>query len=211
MKVLGIDEAGRGCVLGAMAIGAFLVDDPDDAALRKAGARDSKTITHAKRVVARERLEKLGTGEVVLVPPAELDAESLNVLEERVIVGLVRKYRPDRVYLDALGPPASFPKILARLAAETDLPASSWVMEAKADKTYAVVGAASIFAKTERDARLADLVRDHGDLGSGYPSDPATRAWLAAWAGTRKPWPDFVRTKWETVRALSQPSMFNPG
>jgi ribonuclease HII len=46
-----------------------------------------------------------------------------------------------------------------------------------------------------------------GDFGSGYPSDPATKAWLAAHAKTGKPWPDFVRTRWETITAFGQTSM----
>jgi ribonuclease HII len=53
--------------------------------------------------------------------------------------------------------------------------------------------------------RLADLIARHGDLGSGYPSDPVTRAWLTKHAATGAPWPDFVRTRWGTIQNLAAP------
>ena len=78
----------------------------------------------------------------------------------------------------------------------------------KADALFPIVGAASIVAKTTRDAELDALIAAHGPLGSGYPSDPETRAWLAGWVRTGHPWPSFVRTRWETIRTLSQAELF---
>jgi ribonuclease HII len=82
-----------------------------------------------------------------------------------------------------------------------------WTIEPKADATFAVVGAASIFAKTLRD-ELLDELRAFGELGSGYPSDPKTRAWLADWSRRGEPWPSFVRTRWATIAELGQQRLF---
>ncbi len=208
MRVLGIDEAGRGCVLGDLVIAAFVADDPDDEVLRAAGAADSKALSPKRRVEARTRLSELGLVRVDRVTPRQIDRANLNHLEEAVIVELVAHYRPDVVKLDALGHPATLPALRARLQAA--LPRRlrpRWTIEPKADATYPVVGAASIFAKTLRDEALAEIAATYGELGSGYPGDPRTKAWLAGWAATGAPWPPFVRTRWATITALSQGSL----
>lgn len=205
VRVLGIDEAGRGCVLGDLFIAGFFAEDPDEMALREAGAADSKAISAKKRVAVRERLSPLGTASVRMVTPTQIDKNNLNQLEEQVIVEMVREMRPDVVLLDALGHPSTLPGLQRRLQAAlpNDLE-PEWVIEPKADATYAVVGAASIFAKTARDEALADLRTSFGDLGSGYPGDPKTKSWLEEWADTGAPWPPFVRTRWATVTNLAQ-------
>lgn len=202
MRVLGIDEAGRGCVLGPLVVGAYLIDGVDEATLRAAGADDSKKLSAKRRDQARERLAALGVGQVHRIEPAEIDAGNLNTLEEDAIVGLARALRPDLVYMDALGHPSTLPATQARLEALT--PGVRWTLAPKADSTYAVVGAASIFAKTTRDAALAAIEAEHGPVGSGYPSDPITRGWLRAWAERGQPWPPCVRTRWQTVVDLAQ-------
>ena len=209
VRTLGIDEAGRGCVLGDLCIGAFYVESATDAVLREAGAADSKALTAAKRDAARSRLAPHGTGVVRQVTPAQIDVGNLNQLEEETIVELIREFRPDRVLIDALGHPSTLPKVIDRLRAAVgpDGP-SEWVMEPKADAKFPAVGAASIFAKTTRDGLLDAHKGAFGDFGSGYPSDPATRAWLTSWARSGRPWPDFVRTRWATIELVQQQALF---
>lgn len=208
MRVLGIDEAGRGCVLGDLVIAAFAVDGCDDDALRTAGAADSKAIAAAKRLTARENLAQLGIASVRRVTAREIDDQNLNQLEETAIVELITELRPAVVRIDALGHPNTLPALKQRLQAR--LPRGlrpEWTIEPKADATFPVVGAASIFAKTTRDEVLDGWRDAFGDFGSGYPSDPKTKAWLAAWSQTGKPWPAFVRTRWSTIACLAQASL----
>ena len=156
------------------------------------------------RYAARAALAALGQADVRAIPATAIDGGNLNALEEAVIADLVRTWQPASVRMDALGPPSGVARLIARL--EAQLPPSlrpTWVIEPKADATFAVVGAASVFAKTTRDADLAALDPRWGPLGSGYPSDPTTRRWLAARAQTGAPWPDFVRTRWGTVVDLT--------
>lgn len=203
MRVLGIDEAGRGCVLGDLFVAGFLYTGDDPGALHAAGARDSKALSAPRRRAVREALEALGASRVVRIPPVAIDAGNLNALEEAAIAGLIVTFRPDLAIIDALGPPSGADRVAARLRALIAPLEPELRIEPKADRNHPVCSAASIFAKTERDAALAELDALHGPLGSGYPSDPVTRAWLTAQAATGAPWPDFVRTRWGTIASLA--------
>jgi ribonuclease HII len=204
MRTLGIDEAGRGCVLGALYVGAWCTDAPEDE-LRRAGAADSKALSPARREAALTSLAPLGVADVRAIPAGAIDAGNLNALEEAVIIELIGAHRPDRVLIDALGHPSALPRVVARLTEATRAAghACEIVCEPKADARWPVVGAASIAAKVARDRALHELTLRWGDLGSGYPSDPTTRAWLSAHAASGAPWPDFVRTRWGTIRDLT--------
>ena len=173
MRVLGIDEAGRGCVLGPLVVGAFLVDDALRDDLHAAGARDSKRLSAKKRQIARAALSELGTEDVRRITAVEIDRGNLNTLEEAAIVDLVRTHRPDRVEMDALGHPRTLPALEKRLSeavAQHGL-TPTWYIAPKADHTHPPCGAASIVAKTTRDEAIEQLKATWGDFGSGYPSD----------------------------------------
>jgi len=207
LRWLGIDEAGRGCVLGDLVVAGFVFEGPDCAPLARAGATDSKKLSAKKRLAVREALTPLGEPLIRRITPPQIDAGNLNRLEEDAIVDLVRTVEPDCVIIDALGAPSTLGRTLQRLQAAVDPHVCVWTMEPKADLNHPVCGAASIFAKTTRDQALHELIQEFGELGSGYPSDPRTRSWLATHAATRAPWPTFVRTRWGTVQALAQQSL----
>ena len=69
--------------------------------------------------------------------------------------------------------------------------------EHKADKNHVAVSAASILAKDAREKEVAKLKEKHGDIGSGYPSDPKTIDALKQWI-KNKNIPFFVRKSWHT-------------
>ena len=103
---------------------------------------------------------------------------------------------PATAYVDALtSHPARFGRQLEALLGMAGIRV---VAENRADAKYPVVQAAAILAKVTRDAEIARLARRWGPLGSGYPSDPVTRAWLAG-ALRRGPLPPFVRRSWATL------------
>lgn len=214
---LGIDEAGRGCVLGPMVFGAFLVAEEDEESLRALGARDSKKVSAKKRVAMRGKLEEAAEAwRVVQIPPSTLDAESLGEITRRVIVDLAVELRPDVLVLDAPVPPKQIPRyraeLLDRLAAR-GLRGIEIIAENGADDTYPCCSAASILAKTTRDASLEAIQEVAGTpLGSGYPSDPKTRAYLKNVWIEQGAWPSWVRTKWDTIRRVvaecEQPRLF---
>jgi ribonuclease HII len=201
MKTLGLDEAGRGCVLGPLVVGGFLALDEDAQTLRDAGADDSKRLTHKKRVAIREALGPLGTPFLRSLSPAAIDAENINTLEEKAFASIIIEAAPSHVIIDAPCNPRGIPAFQARLSErlrEAGVAVPSFTIAPKADANYAICGAASIFAKVHRDAAIEAL----GPVGSGYPSDPVTRAWLTDFLRKNEPLPDCVRTRWGTIENL---------
>ncbi len=192
-------------MLGPLVFGAFLVDAEREATLFDLGARDSKKLTKKRREALREPLAEHGSWETLEVSPAQIDATSLGELGKRAIIELALKFRPDVLVLDAPVTPRGIPKFreelrfrLATAGLEVEI-----VAENGADDTYPCCSAASVYAKTCRDDRLAELEAAAGErLGSGYPSDPVTQAWLRQVHSRTGGFPPFVRTKWETVRRI---------
>jgi ribonuclease HII len=203
VRILGLDEAGRGCVLGPLVVGGFLCDAAESDALAAAGVDDSKRLRPKKRVALREILPEHGTPFLREMSPAQIDAENINTLEEIAFFEIILDARPDHVTIDAPCHPAAIPAFIARLSrrlVEAGVPVPTMRVEPKADANYPVVGAASIVAKVYRDAAIAQL----GPVGSGYPSDPVTRAWLTGFIQREEAFPSCVRTRWGTIDALRQ-------
>ncbi|MDG1477980.1 MAG: ribonuclease HII [Myxococcota bacterium] len=206
MKILGLDEAGRGCVLGPLTVGAYCCEADNLAALAATGATDSKALSAKRRQAILKLLPEHGTSRVLMVTPAQIDAGNINTLEEEAFLDHIRHFKPDVVYLDAPVHPRGIPKLKARMVAAlaADGLAPDWVIEPKADANYPVVGAASIAAKVLRDAEIKAL----GPVGSGYPSDPVTRKWLLEFIRKDAPLPACVRTRWGTIDKLRQQALF---
>lgn len=192
-----------------MVFGAFLGTEGGEEFLRAAGVRDSKKLSKKKRAALRELLPGMAQGHrIVAVSPTEIDGTSLNEIGKHVIVRLALELRPDVLVLDAPVPPSGIPAYRAQIlglleAAGFDTSALELIAENGADDTYPCCSAASILAKTHRDALLAELEQAQGrPIGSGYPSDPKTIAFLKDLWARDGVWPTFVRTKWETVRRI---------
>lgn len=202
--ILGIDEAGRGSVIGPLVVGGFLVHSDRLNELRAAGARDSKLLTPARREEVYVALGTLGERRAIAIPPSEIDRfvvrGALNQLEARAFARLVRTLSPDAVRVDACDPNAyRFGALVGRLAGGK-VPV---VARHRADRDDPVVGAASIVAKVERDRRVARLRRQIGvDFGSGYPSDSRTVAFLRSERVARASRPAFVRWSWGTMQRV---------
>ncbi len=203
MLLLGFDEAGRGSVLGPMVVGAYLLDADAADAVRDAGGRDSKGMSAAAREEAAARLRPMAAGwEAVVLDAATIDRGNLNRLEEQVFVEVARRLRPDRVQIDAPVPPRGLARFHRRMAAALGIDPAQLDVAHRAEDRFPAVGAASIVAKTTRDAALLRLREQHGELGSGYPSDPVTRRYLEALLDGGGPLPDFVRRRWGTVKLM---------
>ncbi len=204
---LGIDEAGRGCVLGPMVFGACLVREEDEQHLRELGTRDSKRLSSKKRRALRLVLEEtVLEWRTVSVTATAIDNRSINELGKEAIVDLVVALQPDVVVVDAPVPPRGIPAYahdLHERLARRGAAAVRIVAENKADDNHPCCSAASIFAKTTRDLELQALAEQSGsDLGSGYPGDPRTVAFLQQTWQEQQRFPPWVRTKWETVRRI---------
>ena len=202
MKTIGLDEAGRGCVLGPLVVGAYCVEEPNIARVKEAGATDSKRLSAKKRESLIAPLGALGEARLIEITPAQIDTGNLNGLELAAFVDHILHFRPDRVVIDAPVHPNGIPNFTAKLLAALDY-VPELVIENKADLNYPSCGAASIFAKVRRDSHITPL-----NAGSGYPSDPVTRAWLLGFIQRKEPFPSAVRTRWGTIAKLQQQSLF---
>ena len=203
MKILGLDEAGRGCVLGPLVVGAFCCTDDNLENVVRSGATDSKKLSKKKRQQIIEKLPDLGQTMFLEITPKQIDEGNLNVLEEGCFIELILHFEPDAVYIDAPTHRRGIPALTKRLESalrQQGMKPPTWVIEPKADLNYPVVGAASIVAKVRRDSVVSSL----GDVGSGYPSDPKTRKWLKGFVDRNEAFPSCVRTRWGTISDLRQ-------
>jgi ribonuclease HII len=205
-RVLGIDEAGRGSVLGPLVVGGFCCAADELPGLAGLGVRDSKRLTPALRDSVYARLRTVGERRSIAIPPRTIDRYvargGLNELELQSFAQLVTELRPDITYVDACDTDAArFGQRLAALAGN----GTRVVSRHKADRDFPVVSAASIVAKVRRDAALARLQHAAVEtLGSGYPSDPETRSCVERHARDGGRIPSWMRASWETVQRVKR-------
>lgn len=196
MLILGIDDAGRGHVIGPMILAGCLLDKSTEDELKKLGVKDSKQLTPKRREFLAEVIrEKVEAFEVVIIYPDEIDSENsngtkLNELEAfacaRIINKINKGFGKMKVIVDC--PSVSLIKwsdfLRARIKNLSNLEVSC---EHKADRNHIAVAAASILAKSEREKEMERIREKYGEeIGSGYTSDPLTQKFLEKYAGKHK-------------------------
>ncbi len=200
--ICGIDEAGRGPVLGPLVVAGVMTDS--DVPLRHLNVRDSKKLTPERRELLAPEIEKVARCEVIVVPAADIDVMraqmSLNDFEAQLFASLVTTLHPETAYVDAVDvDEIEFKRAIAKLVPyEVEI-----VSQHEADDLFPVVSAASIVAKVRRDAEMRAIEAAVGaPMGSGYPSDPTTIAFLEKWIREKGSPPPHTRLTWDTTRRL---------
>lgn len=210
--VAGIDEAGRGPVIGPLVVAGVLFYDYQVIKLKKLGVRDSKVVKPSRRQHLSKVIKRLAVKhEILEFSPSDVDKvvfegkklRKLNWLEAKAMAKIIQKLKPEVAYVDAsdVNEVRFGTQIREMLSFEAKI-----VSEHHADAKYIVVGAASIIAKVHRDRAIFLLREKFGDFGSGYSSDPKTRQFLAKWIRERETLPSFVRKSWKTVKRLKSES-----
>lgn len=204
MRILGVDEAGRGSVVGPLVVGGFLVDAGVIGRLTALGVTDSKALSPDERERIYLELPSLGEHDAIVLPPREIDRYvargRLNELEARAFGALVARLQPSEARVDACD---TDPRRFARNVRRWSGTATRIVARHHADRDDVVVGAASIVAKVLRDRAIARLTRQVGaGLGSGYPSDPRTIEFLRARLAREPRIPAWVRASWATMQRV---------
>ncbi|WP_407431070.1 ribonuclease HII [Methanobrevibacter sp.] len=203
MDILGIDEAGRGSVLGPLVIAGVVIDKRKESILDNMGVKDSKRLTPQRREVLARKLKKMFEWDTVIYSARDIDnlraqGVNLNEIERKGMQELIEKLDFDQAIVDAVDvKPQRFQDKLAHATGK------NVKAEHKADDTYIEVSAASIIAKQTRDEAIAQINKkfeDIGGIGSGYPSDPTTKEFLSNY--TYNEMPDFVRKSWSTIAKL---------
>jgi len=203
----GIDEAGRGPVIGPMVICGVSFNEELVGVLMDIGVKDSKKLSRKAREEIVRKLSNLDV-KVVLreVSAQEIDERfengmNLNDLELIEIGHIVKELGVRRVYIDCPDVNVSrFKSKLYRIVGENyDLTVAH-----KADLIYPAVSLASIVAKVRRDELIEKIKEIYGDFGSAHPSDYRTVEFLKEWYRKFKSWPPFVRKSWATTDFISK-------
>ncbi|KAL6307463.1 ribonuclease H2 subunit A [Sparassis latifolia] len=230
--ILGVDEAGRGPVLGPLVYGVAYCPASYQDELDGLGFADSKALTASTRLSLLGTLcsdaSNLGWSVRVLSPQAisggmlRRPPTNLNRQSEQATILLIREVLQrgihlSEVFVDALGPTKQYEAYLT-----SQFPGINFTVTAKADSKFKIVGAASVAAKVTRDAWIEGWVFEelqplsqNGDgatkgaesrwaeeLGSGYPSDPKTQAWIKSSLDRTFGFPSLVRFSWTTIKVV---------
>lgn len=183
MLKLGIDEAGRGPVLGPLVIAGCLIDEKFEKQLKKLGVRDSKKVIKKKREELEIEIKKIAeTFEIIIIPPLEIEDKNehgikLNELEAIAAAEIINRinkgFSEITVIIDCPNPKTDTWRdiVLSKIEDKSNL---TLICEHKADVNHIATSAASILAKCVRDKEMKFLNEKYGNMGSGYCHDPVT-------------------------------------
>jgi len=199
--ICGVDEAGKGSVLGPMVIAGIGVSSEER--LSDLGVKDSKLLSPEARERLYGQIRKRCKVATVTITAQEIDTirneMTMNACVARAHAEVIAKLSPSCAYVDACDVNclryAEMVKVHLSFSCEI-------VSEHHADEKFMVVSAASIVAKVVRDREIKKLAKKYGEIGSGYPSDPVTIRWLSGYIGEHPLPPPIARRSWKTVSNL---------
>ena len=201
MKICGIDDAGRGSMIGPLVIAGISIKKKDPKKLRSIGVRDSKKLTPEVREILYKKILKIVDNyHVIRITPRTIDRSvfkhNLNHLEAKNMAKIVLKLKSDVSYVD------SCDVDYKRFGREISLLSSNAKIKSyhHADSRFVTVAAASIIAKVSRDRSIHRLNKNF-DLGSGYPSDKKTVRVLKKILSKKKS-KTFIRMSWKPVQKI---------
>ena len=174
MKICGVDDAGRGSMLGPLVISGISIEKKNIRKLTKLGVKDSKKLTAKKRQeLFKEIIKIVDDYYIAKITPKSIDSSvkkhALNELEAKYMAKVVSKLNPDTSYVDSCDVnPKRFGDEISKMSNNHKIKSYH-----HADSKYVVVSAASILSKVTRDKAIEKLQKDY-PVGSGYPSDSKT-------------------------------------
>ncbi len=203
--ISGIDEAGKGPVLGPMCVAGILLDESRTKELTRIGVKDSKQLTAKKREELADDIKNIIDRYFILeVSPSHIDdlrrVMTMNEIMVICYTKVLDELKPEHAFVDAADVIAERfgENIKKRYAGNITI-----TSEHEADIKYPVVSAASILAKVERDFQIRQLEKEIGvEIGSGYPADPKTIKFLENWVAEHDSLPNFARSSWETSKRI---------
>lgn len=209
MLITGLDEAGRGAVIGPLVVAGVTIDKNHEKKLIKLGVKDSKQLTPKRREELAGEIEKLASSIIVMrIRACKIDnyrAKKINLdkIEAMKMAEVIEMSNGGKVFVDALSiNPKRFRNLVLSYMRNKKV---DLVAENFADQNYPVVSAASIIAKVERDKAIRKLEERVGEpLGVGYPHDETTVAYIEKLIKQRKKLPSFVRQSWITTQMLKE-------
>ncbi|MFH1972000.1 MAG: ribonuclease HII [archaeon] len=202
MLIAGVDEAGRGPVIGPLVVAGVAIEEKNIKKLEELGVKDSKLLTPKRREELFSKIKELTEYKILIIPPQEVDdavnsaSMNLNWLEAVKYAMVINALNPDKAYVDC---PSVNNKAFKEYMEQFLKKKPELIVENKADLNYPIVGAASILAKVTRDREIKKLREKYGDFNSGYPSDPKTKEFLKKY---HKKYPEIFRHSWSSYQKL---------
>ncbi|MED5275305.1 MAG: ribonuclease HII [Thermoproteota archaeon] len=202
MQICGVDDAGRGSMIGPLVIAGIRIEKKNISKLRKLGVRDSKKLSSKKRdLLYKEILKIVDSYHVIRIPPRTIDKyvfeHNLNHLEAKKMAEVISNLNPDISYVDSCDVNAArFGREISDLSNKSKVKSYHY-----ADSRFVVVSAASIIAKVSRDRSIMRLNKT-SNLGSGYPSDKKSVNYVKKMVSSKKPLPTSVRKSWKPVQKI---------
>jgi ribonuclease HII len=203
--IAGVDEAGKGPVIGSMMIAGVAIEEDRIKELTRLGIKDSKSLQARQRNYLAIKIKRVADNFHILEVSARQIDEFRKIMTMNKLMVLCHarvldELKPKKAYLDAADVNEG------RFGMEVDKKCAvsiKIISEHKADVKYPIVAAASILAKNRRDRSIRELEKQIGaPLGSGYPSDPVTKRFLRDWIQKHDSFPDIVRHSWKTSENL---------
>ncbi len=202
MLVCGVDEAGRGAMLGPLVVAGVAISKSKIKKLASMGIKDSKQLSPKQRnLLYKKIIEFADDYYISKINPKTIDRSvnrhELNNLEAKYMAKVISKLHADMSFVDSCDVnPKRFGRKISSLTGNSKIHSHH-----KADAKYVIVSAASIIAKVSRDKEILRLKKKHA-VGSGYPSDSTTVQFVKYYIEENNSVPDFVRRSWKPVQAL---------
>jgi len=202
-NILGIDEAGRGPVIGPLIMAGVMIKQGDEKKLGE--VKDSKLLPHTKRLELDKKIKQHSKYHIITTPPSEIDEAllsdhlNLNWLEAHKQAEIINKLQPDKAIIDC--PSINCEKYTEYLKKLLTNQKIELIVEHKADINYPVCSAASILAKVKREEEVEKLKQKYGDIGPGYPAHPLTQKFV------KENWdkyPEIFRQTWVTYKKYAK-------
>ena len=201
--ICGVDEAGKGPVIGPLVVAAVAVKNAKD--IQDLGVKDSKQLTPVKRRELSNIIKDKFDYTIEIIEAEKVDEyrkqNRLNDLNREAFEKLISKLNPNVAYVDAadVNEHRFGKQIKEKLTNEND---TDIISMHKADEKIDVVAAASIIAKEAREEEIRRLKKEIGDFGSGYPSDERTIKFLKTFYADNGKWPTGTRKSWKTIERI---------
>jgi ribonuclease HII len=205
--IAGLDEAGRGPVIGPMVIAG--VQAKDQNIFRQIQVKDSKKLSKKRRTFLANQIKQIAAKiEFLVITASDIDdmrkVMTMNEIEVHGFTKIIKKLKPDQCFVDAadVNSDRFGSNISAQLPKKIEI-----ISKHKADDIYPIVSAASIIAKTIRDKEIEKISKKlekklNKPLGSGYPSDPITQQYMHTWVKKYKKLPPNTRKSWKTAQRI---------
>tara|TARA_B100000401_G_scaffold151308_1_gene100832 strand:- start:78 stop:719 length:642 start_codon:yes stop_codon:yes gene_type:complete len=201
--ICGVDEAGKGPVMGPMVVAAVSVENAK--LIENLGFKDSKLLSSQRRLELFNLIKQNYSYEIEVINVEKIDEyrmkNQLNLLNRKAFEKVISRLNPKVAYVDAadVNEERFGREIKVNLTNPND---TDVISMHKADSMIPVVAAASIIAKQTRELEIKKLKKEIGDFGSGYPSDERTIKFLKSYFHDNSRWPPGTRKSWKTIERI---------